>query len=133
MAFVFAALLSVVAANETTPVAESADVGLSVPHNIRYRPVLNARGFYATLQSAQAGALIVATSDSTFSFLGGIVLGNERLALYPGVYTANPPRWTCDTTPSGLPRIFTSNNSFSAAEGRPTFVESPIWRYDPVT
>ncbi|KAJ6568598.1 hypothetical protein B0H19DRAFT_686098 [Mycena capillaripes] len=112
-------------------------------------------GFYETFQSVQHGALSVAFSylpdartrlnlrtlnglgaapDSTFPFLGGIVLGNERLRLDRPSYTSIPLGGTCATPPSGEPRVFTRHNSHSAnVDGKENYVESPIWRYDPGT
>ncbi|KAK6984872.1 hypothetical protein R3P38DRAFT_341511 [Favolaschia claudopus] len=89
------------------------------------------RSLRLTLRAANGPS---ASPDSRFPFFGGIVWGNERLALYPGGYTSIPLGQTRESPPSGLPRVFTNDNSLSAAtDGEPAFVESPIWRYDPTT
>ncbi|KAJ6595243.1 hypothetical protein DFH09DRAFT_1136487 [Mycena vulgaris] len=115
----------------------------------------NTKGFYGSLQAAQNTALAVsfsyspsapnrlnlralngpsAASESTFPYLGGIVLGNERLALYPGGYTTVYLGGTRETLPFDQPRTFSSDNSFTAiSNDGPTFLESPIWRYNPAT
>ncbi|KAJ6595223.1 hypothetical protein DFH09DRAFT_1413292 [Mycena vulgaris] len=117
--------------------------------------VLHHRGFYGSVYASQERALTVTfsypestrsrvnlralngpTPDSTFPFVGGIVSQSD--GLYPGIANYIPLGGTCETAPSDNPRTFSSNNSFSTntfggAKNGPTFLESPIWRYDPVT
>ncbi|KAJ6582545.1 hypothetical protein DFH09DRAFT_287050 [Mycena vulgaris] len=117
-------------------------------------PGFNADGFYGSFQASQADALAVsfsysattlsrinlralngpaAASDSKFPFVGGIVWGNENLGLYPGDYAYIPLGGTCETPPLDHPRMFSTKNSFSAATNYgPTYLQSPIWRYDPI-
>ncbi|KAJ6552603.1 hypothetical protein DFH09DRAFT_589303 [Mycena vulgaris] len=117
-------------------------------------PVFNTNGFYGSFQASQADALAVsfsysatilsrinlralngpsAASDSKFPFLGGIVWGNENLGLYPGGYAYIPLGGTCETPPLDHPRMFSTKNSFSAATNDgPTYLQSAIWRYDPI-
>ncbi|KAF7349685.1 hypothetical protein MSAN_01695300 [Mycena sanguinolenta] len=116
-------------------------------------PVLNADGFYANFQPAQAGALAVSFSysatacsrlnlkvsngPSDFPFLGGIVLGNARSAIRRSGYTSIPLGQTCTTPPSGAPRVSSSDNSSSALPSvdkrESRYLESSIWRYNPAT
>ncbi|KAJ6495084.1 hypothetical protein C8R45DRAFT_1094757 [Mycena sanguinolenta] len=118
-------------------------------------PVLNPDGYCANFQ-AQAGALcvILVLRDPAHSAqLAGVkrprcgpdtedaaslvVLGNENLVLRRPNYTSVPLGLTCATSPSGTPRVFSDENSHSAAapvvERTPHYIESAIWCYDPAT
>ncbi|KAJ6595215.1 hypothetical protein DFH09DRAFT_1136452 [Mycena vulgaris] len=115
----------------------------------------NTKGFYGSLQAAQNTALAVsfsyspsapsrlnlralngpsAASESTFPYLGGIVWGNQNLGLHPGGYATVFLGGTRETLPFDQPRTFSGENSFTAISNNgPTFLESPIWRYNPAT
>ncbi|KAJ7105181.1 hypothetical protein C8R44DRAFT_858594 [Mycena epipterygia] len=117
------------------------------------KPVLNAKGFYHTFQSAQAGALEVSFSyspdasgrlnlrplngpsaapGSTFPFFGGSDRsGQSPTDAISGELYVHPSERN-DTPPSGFPRVFSSDTSYHAVTGGgETYVESPIWRYNP--
>ncbi|KAF7359655.1 hypothetical protein MVEN_00689600 [Mycena venus] len=115
-------------------------------------PVLNADGFYANFQSAQAGAprcvILILGNRVQSAQLAGIKrpqrfpiprwhVGNERLVLCRNNDTDVPLGLTCATPPSGTPRVFSEENSHSAVgpagKREPWYLESSIWRYNPAT
>ncbi|KAJ7122317.1 hypothetical protein C8R44DRAFT_981484 [Mycena epipterygia] len=161
-AFILSALLSISTPADVAPTKElltdvTCNIFVKDVNGTNYgyiKPVLNWRGIYQAFQPTQDGALVVSfsysdspnarrrlnlrtlngpTAGTPYPFLGGIVLGNFRLGLYPGSYSSVPLGGTTDTPPPGLPRVFTKDNSWSAISKDATYVESPIWSYYPDT
>ncbi|KAJ6498692.1 hypothetical protein DFH09DRAFT_333507 [Mycena vulgaris] len=110
----------------------------------------NTYGFYEALQPTQAGALAVSfsylestnrlnlramngpTAESSFPFVGGLFNYLPQYSMGPGHSEIAELIGTSET-PSGKPQVDSLLNSVSGVVGYSLPIESPIWRYDPVT